>query len=72
MLSYVSQNQHAHTRLDFKQINPIATTAYYADLDLIFCIAGRSTAAFEQGVGRFRICQTLIDLCCMNVKALIF
>lgn len=39
MLSYVSQNQHAHTHPNFKQINPIATTAYYSDLFLIIYMA---------------------------------
>lgn len=63
MLSYVSQNQHAHAHLNFKQINPTATTAYHTDLYLIIYIAWRSTSVFEKGVGRLSICQTLTDLC---------
>lgn len=39
MLSYVNQNQHAHTHLNFKQINPIAIPAFYTDLSVIMHIA---------------------------------
>lgn len=35
ILSYIIQNQHAYTYLNFKQINPIAIPAFYADLSLI-------------------------------------
>lgn len=35
ILSYVIQNQHAYTYLNFKEINLIAIPAFYADLSLI-------------------------------------
>lgn len=54
--------QHAHTHLNFKQINPIAYSASCTDIYLIIYIAWRSISISEKGAGRLSICQTLIDI----------